>query len=111
MTRVSQLWDQIETLDFCEDIEGNRPPDDYNEEDDDKVKYSDEDEDNYKEDNNGFHNDIKDILILHAILSRFAPTHAGLHKLAQIWANLHRFTYFCVFSSCATMQKFQLLDR
>ena len=54
MTRVSQLWDQIENLDFCEDIEGNRPPDDYNEEDDDKV------EDNDKDDNNNYNKDNND---------------------------------------------------
>ena len=70
MIRVSQLWDYIETLDFCEDIEGNRPPDYYNEEDDDKVKGNDKDNNNNKIDNDdkgisslgiGFLQDIKDI--------------------------------------------------
>ena len=48
MTRVSQLWDQIETWCFCEDInyiQGHQPFDD------DKVEDNDKDVDNYKEDN------------------------------------------------------------
>ena len=56
MTRLSQLWDQIETWGFSEDIKevkGHRPHDDEDdEEDDNEVEDNDKDDLNNKDDNN-----------------------------------------------------------
>ena len=53
MTRVSQLWDQIETLGFCEYIKGIIiHDDDDDKEDNDEVEDNDKVEGNDKDDDN-----------------------------------------------------------